>query len=220
MKKLGALLKLEFSYLKTYWLYVLLFLGIAIVMGLASQDGTSFILSLIMFVVALTTFSFEFTDKSNLNILYGTLPTNRKSIVTARYIFFISILFIGAIVGLIGGIIINLVFSQEVDITILLSALAFSIGIYLILVGWIAPFLFKFGWQKGKLFFWVAIAIVIITINIGGLLNAVGVSNTFNIFEFFLRNLIVSSLVSLGIGGFVIAISFFASIKVYLKKNF
>ena len=219
MKNIKALLKLEYSYVKTYWIYVLLFFGIALIMGIANQDGASFILSLMIFVVALMTFPFEFTDKSNLNILYGTLPTNRKSIVTARYVFFIILVLVSSVIGILGGIIIDAIFTS-INMRILLSFLAISVGAALLLAGWIAPFLFKFGWQKGRVFFWIAIAVVVILINIGPLISIFGVENSFSIFIFVLRNLTVSSFVSLGAGIVVFAISFLFSQKVYLNKDF
>ena len=220
MKNLRALLRLEQSFITTYWKYVLLFLGIAIVMGVSMRSGINFIFTSMIFVSVLTLFAFEFTDKSNLNVLYGTLPTNRKSIVTARYSFMVILLFIGGLIALLGGVIIQLAFNQRVAVTDTFAVLAMSIGVYLVFTAWNTPFLFKFGYQKGRVFFWVFMIVFMIVFNLQGLLSAVGVSINFNVFTIAFGNVVKTGLIALGIGVAVFIASFFISQRIYKKKDF
>ena len=221
MKNLKALLRLELAYIKTYWPYLFLFLGIPLIFALTSQSGAIYVFNVILVAsLALATFSFEFTDKSNLNVLYGTLPTNRKSIVTARYLFNILQVIVVTVIGIVVGIVIDLAFNQSINFGAIFQNMAFALGIFLVLVGFLMPFLFKLGWQKGRIMFWVAIAVMVLVMNAGGLLNSVGVENSFNIFELAFRNLTLSISIVIGIGAVAYGASFILSRRIYLKKDF
>ena len=221
MKNLWALLKLDITYIKTYWPWTLMFIGIAVIFGLSFQQGIGFMVNLSVFMVVITLFPYESADKG-LDILYGALPTNRKSIVTGRFLFLLLVLLVFVAVGLLGGMAIDFGFHGRVHTASFFTGLAVSVGVYLVFVAWNAPFLFKFGYIKGRIFFWAFVGVIILVLNFSNLLQAFGVedANRFNIFAIAFRNFALSSIISLSAGLSAFVLSFFLSQKVYKKKDF
>ena len=224
MKNIKALLKLDFELIKPYWMWLLMFLGIAIVLTLVTvnqnNSAISFIISLIMFAGTFICFPFESTDNSNLNVLYASLPTNRKSIIVARYISILIILATSLIVAVVGSILMDLAFSNPLSFSFIATFTCIAFALYMFNVGFQTPFMYRFGYVKGKIFIWIPIIIVMAIMFIPDLLGAFDVIVNFNIFNILLQNPLVTSLVSLGAGIIFITVSFFISRAIYLKKDF
>ena len=219
MKNLMALVKLENSFIVRYWKYVLMFFGIALLMGVV-QDGVSFMFSLMIFAASLTLFAFEFAEKSNLNVLYGTLPTNRSSIVFAKYLYMIVILLVSAVIALLGAVILELGFGRSIDATLVFAVLAMAAGIYLLFTAWNTPFMFKLGYIKGRIFFWVFIAAIMIVFFLEPLLGAFNIDISFNIFLIAFGDVVLTSLIALAIGATAFLASYFISQRIYKNKDF
>ena len=221
MKNLMALLKLDIIYIKTYWQWVLMFIGISIVLGISMQNGPNFLINLTIFLVVITLFPFESMDKG-LNILYGSLPTNRKSIITGRYIFLLIVLSVLVVGGMLGGIVLELIFQDSIDMTGMLTGLAICVGTFLIFTGWNAPFLFKYGYARGRFFFWGFIGVIMLVIYLPNLLDAFGVreANRFSLLRIAFENYTTTSIIMLSVGVAAFAVSFFLSQKIYSKKDF
>lgn len=219
MKNLTALLKLENSFIVRYWKYVLMFFGIAALMGIV-QNGISFMFTLMIFAATLTLFAFEFAEKSNLNVLYGTLPTNRGSIVSAKYLYMVIILIASATVALLGAIIFEVAFGRTMNTTEVFAVLAMAIGIYLLFTAWNTPFMFKLGYIKGRIFFWVFIAAIMIVFFLEPLLGAFNIDISFNIFLIAFGDVVLTSMIALAIGVVAFIISYFVSQRIYRNKDF
>jgi len=219
MKNIKALLKLDFQLLVPYWKWWLLFLGISLFIGLVNQDGYIFMLSATIFAGTMMAFPFESTDNSNLNILYASLPTTRKSMVTARYMFILLTLFAALAVSTVVGLIINLGFGNPITAGLIFPFITLSFALFLVSVGFQTPFMYKYGYVKGKIFMWIPIVLATIVLMLPAIFNLFRLDITFNIFEVLLRNPTVTSLISLGVGIAAIAMSFFLSRKTYLKKD-
>ena len=220
MKKIKALVKLDFIFIKTTWIWLFAFLGISLIMGLINQIGIAFVVSLSLFIATLCLIPFELTDKSNLNILYGILPTNRKSMVTARFIFYFVFFLLVVVFGAVGMVLIDLLFNNVITFTNILTTLALAFGIYFLFIGFISPFIYKYSYTKGKFFMWALIAVFLIILNIEPLLSIINIETNFNLFNVFFLNYTTASLITLGLGMLVMVISYFISKKIYLNKNF
>jgi len=220
MKKLKALVKLDFELVKPYWKWLALFFGISLLMSLANQDGGLFILFIAMFAMTMMAFPFEVTDKSNLNVLFATLPTNRKSMIVARYLFVLASLAISMIVAIPIGIIIHVAFGNTISFSGFAVITFFSIAVFFISVGIQTPFMYKHGYTKGRIFMWIPLIVFVIVFNLPGLFDLLNANIDFNLFEILFRNHLVSILVSLGVGIAAITSSYFVSRRFYLKKDF
>jgi len=228
MKNLKALLKLDLLLLAPYKLWFLLFLGISILLGIFMSGfgdelvGFSFIISWTIFAGTIMAFPFESIDNGNMNVLYATLPTNRKSIIAGRYLIILVILVLSLVVGIIGSLALDLIFSNTITHQVMLLSISLSIGLYLLAVGFQTPFLYKVGYIKGKIFMWIPIIIVNLVMLIPTVLDLFGVENPnrFSIFNVMLSNTLPASLIALGAGAVSLIVSYILSRKIYLNKDF
>jgi len=222
MRNLMGLLKLDIKLVTPYWKWLVLFFGIALLMGILNNNdaGSIFMFSFAIFAGTCTAFPFENTDKSNLNVLFATLPTNRRSMLVARHIFFLVTLVIMLVAGIIVGIVLDLIMGNELSFTVMSLFACLAIGLYLFNVGFQTPFFYRYGYTKGRIFLWIPIIVVMVIVQLPQILGAFGIEDGFNIFEVMFRNTTLTSFIAVGIGIVSIVVSFFFSRKVYLNKDF
>ncbi|MCL2228605.1 MAG: ABC-2 transporter permease, partial [Firmicutes bacterium] len=189
-------------------------------MGIMAGDGLTFIISFAMFAGTFTAFNFENTEKSNLNVLFSTLPTNRKSIINARYIYIMVVLGLSLLVAIIGALIIEVAFGNTINGEFLFTFICLSFALYLINTGFQTPFLYAKGYTKGKIFLWIPIIVLMVILNIPVLLDLFNVDSDFNVFNIMFRNTTATSIISIVVGIVSIVTSYFASRWIYLKKDF
>jgi len=220
MKNFKALLGLDVKLCLPYWKWWAMFFGLALFMGIMNQDGGLFILFIAMFGMTLMAYPFELAEKSNLDVLYASLPSNRNSMLVARYSFMALSLLAMMLVAIPVGLIITVAFGNTINATAFAIITALSIGIYLICVAVQTPFMYKHGYRKGRIFMWIPITIAIVVFNLPVLFDLFNLNIEFNIFEILFRNATASILVSLGVGIASFIASFFLAQKLYLKKDF
>ena len=216
-----ALLKLDIKLITPYWKWLLLFFGIALLIGVvAGQDGTVFMISFTMFAGTFTAFNFENTEKSNLNVLFATLPTNRKSMLFVRYLYTLIVLALSLFVAISVGLIIDLAFGNTPSFTIYLMFACLSFGLFLFNTSFQTPFFYAKGYMKGRIFLWIPIIIVMIALNLPVLFDAFNIDANVNIFEVMFRNITLTNWIAVTVGVASIIVSYLASRKIYLKKDF
>jgi len=208
MKNIKALLKLDFHLIKPYWMWLILFFGIALLTSIIGGGGIAFVLSWAIFAATILAFPFENVEKSSMEMLYATLPTNRKSMIFARYLFAVIFLVITIAVGLGVGSLIDVIqyqFPSYVNIgteyypnyvnqrifanpfytQMLFTMTALAFAVYSITFGMQTPFFYKFGYKKGRIFMWIPIILVMLVSLLPQLVNwASGGEIEFNIFNF------------------------------------
>jgi len=220
MKNLMALLKLDYKMCAPYWKWWLMFFGISLLMSLVNRDGGLFILFAAMFGMTMMAFPFEVTEKSNLDVLYAVLPTNRRSIVAARYLYVLSMLAIIMLLSAPIGLIIHAAFGNSISFSAFAVITAFSIAVFLICVGVQTPFMYKHGYKKGRIFMWIPLILFVIVFNLPGIFDLLSLDVEFNIFEILFRNELITILVSLGVATIITVLSCMLARKLYLKKDF
>ncbi|MCL2370457.1 MAG: ABC-2 transporter permease [Firmicutes bacterium] len=219
MKKIKALLKLDFQLLAPYWKWWLMFIGFSLAIALLNQSGFFFIISLMIFAGTVMAFPYESTEKSNLGILYATLPTNRKSMVFARYVMVLIVFVISYAVAIGAGIIIDLAFHQTLDGRMILLATALAFAMYTISVGFQTPFLYRFGYQKGRIFMWIPIILVNIVLMLPAFAQMANLNRSLNVMATFGNHQTLTNIISFAVGVVAIIASYIASHIIYLRKN-
>ena len=220
MKNFMSLLKLDTRLVTPYWKWLVLFTGIALLFGILSQNGSNFMFSFAIFAGTFTAFNFENTDKSNLNVLFATLPTNRKSMLNARYTFILLVLVLSVMASLGGGLVLDLIFGNTIYFDRYLMMFCLTIGIYLFSTGFQTPFFYGMGYVKGKIFLWIPIIVIVVVVNLHGLFDAMGVDINFDVFDIMLNNMLVTNIVAISVGTVAIVSSYFISRRIYLRKDF
>ena len=219
MKNIKALLKLEIQLLAPYWKWFLLFFGISLLIGFSSRAGIAFMISAAIFASTIMAFPHESMEKSNLGILYAVLPTNRKSMIAARFLF--KIIFMAVVLALSLGIslLIDAIFDTAPPITVSFTflGLAVGVGIYLLFTGIATPFFYKYGYIKGRIFMWIPIVLINIVLLLPLILGPLNIE--FNPINLLFNNALAASLISLGVGVFTLVGSYFLTRKLYLSRD-
>ena len=221
MKNVKALMKLDWELIKSFRIWLAVFLAIAVAVTLINQTGIVFIVIWVgVFSALIMAWQFEVTDKNNLNVLYAALPTTRKSMVFARYMFALIFLASAIVIGLVVGLGVELIFGNEIVFDIIFMIMSLSIGIFFLMVAWQNVFFFKLGYTKGRMFVWVPLTIFIILLNLPVLLGIFNVTISMDqiFMEIFANTWLVSG-IALVIGVTAFVASYFASCRTYLKKD-
>lgn len=207
---------------KSSLIIMVIFCGIAII-GTKAVNYGPIIISTMIGMIVLSTFSYDEISKANKYIL--TLPTNRKELVKEKFILAIGATIFGGILGILITIIITKIMNYiqpmnaiNLDYNnLLISTIGGMFGISLIQAIQI-PSIYKWGAEKGRIQMFVLIFLLVVLISgIGFLIMKSNININLEIFENFMDRFGMIFLVLL------IAIMYFisykASCKIYSNKE-
>jgi len=225
MKNLAGLLKLDTKLITPYWKWLVMFFGIALLMAIVmgqqmGQSGMVFIISFAMFSSTFTAFNFENTDKSNLNVLFATLPTNRKALLFTRYLYTMIVLAISLVVAIVVAVILDLAFANEMSFQVYLMFVCLAFGLFSINVAFPYPFFYKKGYVKAKIFLWIPLIFFMIVLNFSAILSVFNVEIGFDIFVTMFSNMTLTKIIAVSVGVVALVISYIVSRRIYLRKDF
>jgi len=243
MKNIKALLTLEVNLIKPYWKWLLMFFGISLLVGIFMGGGFAFMLNVAIFAATILAFPFENVEKGNMETLYAVLPTNRKSMIFARYLFAVIFLAITIVLGIGIGLLIDFIMLQiplsyeYIDyvrvysgfrvmnapsyVQMLFTMLAVAFSMYMVTFSIQTPFFYKFGYKKGRIFMWIPLIIILAASVLPAIISLAGGPN-FNIFNAMIETAtarIITSSIAVGVGLLFPIGSFFLSRKMYLRKD-
>lgn len=207
---------------KSSLIIMVIFCGIAII-GTKAVNYGPIIISTMIGMIALSTFSYDEISKANKYIL--TLPTNRKELVKEKFILAIGATIFGGILGILITIIITKIMNYiqpmnaiNLDYNnLFISTIGGMFGISIIQAIQI-PSIYKWGAEKGRIQMFVLIFLLVLIISgIGFLIMKSNININLEIFENFMDRFGMIFLVLL------IAIMYFisykASCKIYSNKE-
>lgn len=176
---------------KSSLIIMVIFCGIAII-GTKAVNYGPIIISTMIGMIALSTFSYDEISKANKYIL--TLPTNRKELVKEKFILAIGATIFGGILGILITIIITKIMNYiqpmnaiNLDYNnLLISTIGGMFGISLIQSIQI-PSIYKWGTEKGRIQMFVLIFLLVVLISgIGFLIMKSNININLEIFENFM----------------------------------
>lgn len=209
-----GLIKKDFLLLKGNLTY---FLIITVIFSMITITGEAFDVSFMLPFLAIMMFilTFSWDDFNNWNAYAITLPIGRKNIVKSKYISAIIILFSSVILCIVLSFITTMVSENTFDMqTVLSDILGTILGVILILAIWF-PCIYKFGVEKGRIMLFTGVFSVVI---VGSILS--------KFFDFTAIINFINSLENIGliiipiITIVLLMISYFVSLRIYLKKEF
>lgn len=201
---------------KSSLIIMVIFCGIAII-GTKAVNYGPIIISTMIGMIALSTFSYDEISKANKYIL--TLPTNRKELVKEKFILAIGATIFGGILGILITIVVTKIMNYIQPINtinlnyndLLFSTIGGMFGISLIQAIQI-PSIYKWGAEKGRIQMFVLIFLLVLIISgIGFLIMKSNININLEIFENFMDKFGIIFLLLL------IAIMYFISYKVSCK---
>ena len=164
----GLILK-DLLQLKSYWKTLIIYTGIFILAGALqqSQEGIN-VMSILMLTFGFGMFamaSFNYDEQAKADSYLLSFPLSKDQIVLARYILVILATLIGAIVGIIFCIVINLITNSQTvfpDVTELAyTAIGGIFGVSIVEAIQI-PCAYKWGAEKGRIYLFIVAAAIIL----------------------------------------------------------
>lgn len=144
--------------LKGQFKLFLIIIAIWFAIGIWGRDNTFFGGVMVMFVVMLPISTMSYDEKSKWNRMAITMPMSRKDVIFAKYAFMGLCMLAIAVLSFIG----NLIISKDAVSSLMFTFYAFPAG--LIINAVIIPMLFRFGVEKGRVLFAIAMLLACLTI--------------------------------------------------------
>ncbi len=209
-----SFIKKDFLMIKANIKTFLLIIAFYIIMFFASEGefDMTFFLPFVAVMLLFSTFSYD--EFNNWNAYSITLPGGRKNAINGKYVGGILLILVSTILGFmisIGLAVYNDIFNLEETLFSLLAVLSSMI----IVISITYPLIYKLGLEKGR------IAMMIIIFGGVGILSVlgkiIGIDNLNSILSFVIDwDYIVFPVLTI----VSLVISYFISIKIYLKKEF
>ena len=151
MNKTLSFMGLDFSLIRPYVKSILFMLGLGVAMG-GGLKSTTTLSSFFMFsLILIMSFPFAVGDKNGLDILYSTLPINRRNVVVGRYLFVLTLEVVFFALALLCSWLLSMVLGVEYILASELFTLCLLSGAFSLVVAIQYPIQFKFGYNKAKI---------------------------------------------------------------------
>lgn len=190
---------------------LILFIFIFFIISLNESTDFTFLPSMMSLMFFLSTFSYDEYNKWDMYAI--TLPNGRKNVVKSKYISAIILLLISLLITFIFSIFI-LNTKNNINYEELTSNMIGGFFGIVITLSIIYPLIFKYGIEKGRIFMFIGVFLIVSIIDILFKFIDINISNSFlNILDkYFLLIITIISII-------ILSISYKISNKIYLKKE-
>jgi len=217
MKSILNLTRMDILMLKPYAKNIALL--IVVTFGLSATLAFNSIVGGIIGAYAsiMATYPFSIVDKYHMDILYSTLPVNRKYVVIGRYLFSLILVVAFSAVSLSVSYAASFLRTEPAAVEDLFVGIATVLIVTTLMISIQMPLYFKMGYNKSKTLAYLPIIIVI-----GGVVGIAKLASLFDADMTFLYSLTPAA-VFIGIGVIaviLIGVSLALSIRFYEKREF
>lgn len=213
MNKILSFIKLDFYTILYYLKYILVFFGVGIIFGMATQMISILISFFTVGVLLILTYTFSVCEKSKMETLYNILPISRKKAVAGRYLFTFIIIIIFSILTLSVLFIMNSVFTLGLGNLEVFTMACLLFALVAMVTAIQFPLYFLLGYNKARLIGYLPMGAVIVLINL--LLS----NDKINAHLVNISNNVLVSLLSILTALILLGISYIVTYKLYEKKN-
>lgn len=218
MNKTMSFVKLDLQTVKPYMKTICFILVFAIFLGVMIKSASFTVIYMIGILASMFNYPFALSEKCNINILYGTLPLNRKNIVVGRYMFGVLLVIIGAFISLVSILILNSITQNTlismVEVLLICGMIAFS----LVLLSFQYPLYFKFGYTKMKFITLIpSILIVVAVLLLSFVSDMIKINSSAQPLNYILNNAVLISAICIGASIVILLFSMQLSFRIYKK---
>ena len=162
MNKTLSFVRLDCLTIKPYLTFKTLAVLIMVILfvSLGTSETSSPAGILIMYSTIFAAYPLAVGDKSGIDTLYATLPVNKKSIVSGRYIFTQLLNILAGAVSLLASFILSRVLDKGFDFKETLAAISILLFIFSVMQAVQLPIYFKMGYAKAKFLAYLPIALI------------------------------------------------------------
>jgi len=164
-------------------------------------------------IYLLAVYANAYDFKYNSELMINSLPVNRKVVVAAKYLSVFLFLICAILITLIVGSLLHFITPNLVSKTININTIFIEFFIVCTYFSIFFPFYYKLGYLKSR---WVNFIIMAVMGSLISFTNEILTNNTIFGVDFGLLQRIVLTAIPI----IFIVVSFFASIKIYLNKEF
>lgn len=169
MNTLKGLILKDFLQLKMYRKTIILYIIVFAISSKSSSNSSQMLLALLPLIFgmfAIASFNYDAISKADKYIL--ALPTTKKEVVRARYIFIMLATFVGALVGILLNILTTYIYTKTfIDVGSIFMALISSTFVVVAIQALYIPFIYKFGPEKKGRIISLLISIVFVSLAVG-----------------------------------------------------
>lgn len=216
------MLKLDWSAMKGFHMYILLPLIALLVTGGYSSIYLVPLGVFLLFSFSVNTFAAE--EKGDLNRLYLTLPIKRSQVVAGRYLMAFILYLAGVLTGLALMPLANLYSMSRwyPDLKWILAIVSSSFLLFALMTLAMYPILFKLGYQKGKLwgYYIPAFLVCLVYGAVMGYETVTGGTFLHELLLYASEHVLIVSGGIFGLGAAVLAVSVLLSMGIYSRREF
>lgn len=145
--------KLDFLTLKPYAKSIMMLPLLGIFMSVAMKTTSWLTTYFMVGIVMIVTYPFSISETNNMDILYATLPLNRRAIVRGRYAFALTSNILVCALTVVLSLILTAVLRLENSTSELIMTSAILLPLFSLITAIQFPLYFKWGYSKVK---WVS----------------------------------------------------------------
>jgi ABC-2 type transport system permease protein len=219
MNKTLSFVGLDFNLIKPYRTSILFLIALGVAMGIGFRSTSTLASYFMMSLMLIMSYPFSIGDKNGLDTLYGTLAISKKTVVTGRYMFAVTLEMICAALSIILSWVLSFIIKTDYIITDELFTLCLLSFIFSLIVAIQYPIYFKYGYNKAKVVALVPLLIIfILIVNLPTIAKLFAKDFSWNVLFLKLMENDVLMYVAMVIAGFgLLYLSSFVSYKVYDK---
>lgn len=151
MTAVARMVRLDLHSVAPYRRQLLLFIAIAVVMGISVESPSRVLPMVTVYAVLIASYPFAVADKDDLDTLYGVLPLTRRVVLLGHYAVAVSIFLAAALTGTV----LALLFSRLREISVagieLAVLLTVSWGVFTAIVSIQFPLFVRLGYSRARL---------------------------------------------------------------------
>ncbi|MCI5839261.1 MAG: ABC-2 transporter permease [Peptoniphilaceae bacterium] len=165
-----------------------------------------------IFSMIYSSYPFLIGNTKGIDNLYRIFGIKSKKVVIGRYIFSVFVFIIGIIFTIIFAFI-SMLLSKNIKVIEILKILPFYLLIYLFIISIQYPLLFKYGYYKVRIIYFITFIMI-------GIIIFLGKNFIIDLFILINNHILISILTVLIISFIIIKTSIEISEKIYRKKDF
>ena len=160
MNKALSFIGLDYRLLKPYSSSVLLLVALGVGMGYFFKSANTLASYFMMSLMLMMSYPFAITEKNGLDMLYGTLSLDRKTVVTGRYLFALTLELLCGVSAIVFAWLLSKVIGAPFVLEEIIVTLCILSGIFSFIVAVQFPIYFKLGYSKAKFMALIPMAII------------------------------------------------------------
>ena len=156
--------KLDIALVKPYFKTICFTLLLPIVFAAINRSLLTGVSFAMCFIAMTTGYTFSITEKNSMDRLFGILPVRKSELVIGRYVFVLAMGLLSLVISLIAQPLILKVLGETVDVFDIVTAAIAGAFLFALYTVFQIPGYYKYGSIKGRVFMYIPVAGILVTL--------------------------------------------------------